>query len=700
MESTQEHTDTLPAESPVSVSGELADLLIEFASGLRRAVLYGPRHPAVQEAATAFVTRYSRRRGDRGTLAIAAAGSHLIVEVRPTVELARRFSGVATGLEHPLLGALADRLTRHEVGEMVLAEGVTAKEIAAILGFLSTDPQETDRPLGRESEESLAGLPNVRFHRDHRPEAQSLEVDDEAADSVDAEDLWSTLAAAALGIPEGEEDDDAPPRAASEVANAIAARTGNAAFNRRMSAHLLAVASWLGAADPLESAALAKRFSDLLRRLDRPTLTALLSMSEDANLRAAFLRDAATALDVDVVLELVHAAADGDASDISRWMLRLLSKLARHADGDSGPVAHRSDTGLRDQIKALLTGWDLDNPNPEEYEEALARMSADAGEQPGTQRTQSWVSGETTLAMALEAGVQGPAVMQAVDELLGAGKIGIVARYLEAAPDHELAEGLWRRLAERPVLYRLIEDEQPDWEIIDMILPHAGLNAAEPLLDRLAQADTLAVRRRLFDRLSGLGRGVTDAAVLCLQRPDDTPWYVLRNVLSLLAMFDQWPRGFDPTALTRHDNPQVRLEATKLCLRIPEIRDSSLPGALADESTRVAAVGIIEAERGFPPDAEPRLASIALDEEGRLAEFRTHAIRALARAETAGARDVLMEIAAPRRRGLRRTLPDTGPELLAALSGLANHWRDDPDVEAILERARASSDPRVRKAAE
>ena len=106
-------------------------------------------------------------------------------------------------------------------------------------------------------------------------------------------------------------------------------------------------------------------------------------MSGDANLRAAFLRDAATALDVDVVLELVHAAAEGDGSDISRWMLRLLSKLARHADSDSGPVAHRSDRGLRDQIKALLTGWDLENPNPEEYEEALAGMSSAAGEQPG-----------------------------------------------------------------------------------------------------------------------------------------------------------------------------------------------------------------------------------------------------------------------------------------------------------------------------
>ena len=699
MESTQKHADTLPVDSHVSVSGELADLLIEFASGLRRAVLYGPRHPAVEKAATAFVARYSRRRGDRGTLAIGAAGSHLIIEVRPTVELARRFSGVTTGLEHPLLGALADRLTRHEVGEMVLAEGVTATEIASILGFLSTDPQETDRPLGRESEESLAALPHVRFHRDHRPETLALR-EAGAADSADAAGLWSTLATPALGLPEDGEDADAPPRAPAEVANAIAARTGNAAFNRRMSAHLLAVASWLGAADPLESAALAKRFSDLLRRLDRPTLTALLSMSEDANLRAAFLRDAATALDVDVVLELVHAAADGDSSDISRWMLRLLSKLARHADGDSGPVAHRSDTGLRDQIKALLTGWDLDNPNPDEYEEALARMSADAGEQPGTQRTQSRVSGETTLAMALEAGVQGPAVMQAVDELLGGGKIGIVARYLEAAPDHDLAESMWRRLAERPVLYRLIEDEEPDWEIIDMILPHAGLNAAEPLLDRLAQADALAVRRRLFDRLSGLGSGVADSAVLCLQRPDDTPWYVLRNVLSLLAMFDQWPTGFDPTALTLHENPQVRLEATKLCLRIPEIRDSALPRALADKNTRVAAVGIIEAERGFPPDAEPLLARIALDEEGRLAEFRTHTIRALARVDTQGARDVLMEIAAPRRKGLRRTLPEAGPELLAALGGLAEHWKGDPDVQAILELARASGDPEVRKAAE
>ena len=42
-----------------------------------------------------------------------------------------------------------------------------------------------------------------------------------------------------------------------------------------------------------------------------------------------------------------------------------------------------------------------------------------------------------------------------------------MARYLESAPDHDLAQALWGRLAERPVLYRLIEDEEPDWDVID-----------------------------------------------------------------------------------------------------------------------------------------------------------------------------------------------------------------------------------------
>ena len=73
-------------------------------------------------------------------------------------------------------------------------------------------------------------------------------------------------------------------------------------------------------------------------------------------------------------------------------------------------------------------------------------------------------------------------------------------------------------------------------------------------------------------------------------------------------------------------------------------------------------------------------------------------LRALARLATPGARKALMDIAGPRRKGLRRSLPRTSREMLAALGGLAASWDADPDVQSILKLAKASNDPEVRKA--
>jgi len=697
METDVRHPDTVVAESHASVSGELSDLLIELASGLRRACVYGPRHPAVLEAATSFVTRFSGRRGDRGTLSIAVAGSHLIVEVRPTVELTRRLSGVITGLEHPLLGALANRLEQHEVGEIVLAEGMKSKEIASVIGFLSTDPARTGRPLGQESHESLQAIPHIRIHTDERPVRNALGADESSRDPDEDARLWSGFARAALGIPDSDEE---RPYAPAQVAAAIAARSGNPAFDRRVTAHTTALAASLGAAGPLEALELRRRFSDVLRLLDRPTLQALLAMSGDPNLKREFMRHAATAVDVDVVFELVQAAAGEEGSDISRSMLRLLSKLARHTSaGEGSPVGHRSEAAIREQVKALVGGWELENPNPEDYEKALARLSSTSRPGAGSVAMQSSVGAQRIVQTALEVGVDGPALRRAVDEMVESRRIAAMVDLLCRAPDEVLAAELWRRLADRPVLYRLIEEDEPDWEVLDLILPHAGITAADPLLDRLAAADSLPLRRRLFDRLLGLGPEVGKPAVRCLGEPETTPWYVLRNVLSLLAMLETWPEGFDPWKLTDHENPQVRLEAMKLCLRMPATRERAILRALGEQNSRIVALGIAEAERGCPAEAEPHLVGIALSTDGEYAEFRTHCIRALARLGSAGALEALLEIASPRRRGLRRVLPAESPELLTALRGLAEAWPDEERVGEALALARASGRTAIVEAA-
>ncbi len=668
-----------------SLAGELSDLLIELAAGLRRACVYGANHPRVHEAATSFVSRNSGRRDYRGSLSIVSAGTHLIVEIRPVVRLTRRLGGVATGLDHPLLAALAERLATHEVGAIDLAEGVTSQEIAAFLSFLASDVASTGRPLGREEEAALSTLPNIRIHRNEWTGTVVPADESTPRDPEENQRLWSAFARAALGIPDGERDRPYPP---SEVAAAIEARADNSEFEKRMQAHILGISTSLGEAGPLESADLAHRFSDVLRRLDRRTLHMVLSLRGDEGIPKSLLRNLAGTLDVDVVLELLQVAAGDEANDISRLMLRLLSKLAGHAQAEDGATASRSDLALREQIESLLSDWNLENPTPDDYDDALTRMSSSSESVPEAPSVRRLVEPERIVATALEVGIDSRTVRSAADEMIRDRKYSLLVDYLESGPEGDLSSSLWKRLTNRAVLERLIQEAQPDWDLIDRLLPHAGLEAAEPLLDRLADADTIALRRRLFDVLLELGPGIGAPAVRCLGSLESTPWFVVRNVVSLLCMLDSVPEDFDPWYLVEHENPQVRTEVIKLCFKLPARREQAIMAALQDASSRIVALGIVEAEADCPSEAEPFLVNVAeSDDDSEYSEFRTHAIRALTQLGSPGALETLLRITAPRRRRLRRTLPADGPVVRAAVRGLASTWSDDPRVGDVLERA-------------
>ena len=280
----------------------------------------------------------------------------------------------------------------------------------------------------------------------------------------------------------------------------------------------------------------------------------------------------------------------------------------------------------------------------------------------------------------------------------------MIVRSLKGAPPgsagvNEAVAHTWDRLAEPAVIRRIVAQETPDAESLDAVLVRAGVDAADALLDRLASSESLSLRRRTFDRIVGLGPGVLPMAVQRIEQPEAVPWYVLRNVLALLSVFEGLPDGFTPIPMREHDNPQVRYEALKLCLRVPGEHDESVAKALEDRVGRIVALGVAAAENGAPPSTEPRLLEFALDSGGD-SGLRLPAIRALGRFRTDRARSALLEVAAPRRRFMRSVPPDPTPETCAALRVLRSSWSDDLEVQALLSLAIAAGDDAVREAAE
>ncbi|MEE9471548.1 MAG: hypothetical protein V3W32_07480, partial [Gemmatimonadota bacterium] len=244
----------------------------------------------------------------------------------------------------------------------------------------------------------------------------------------------------------------------------------------------------------------------------------------------------------------------------------------------------------------------------------------------------------------------------------------------------------------------LVEEEEPDYDSLDRVLPLAGLSAAEALLDRLATADNISLRRGMFDRIAALGPEAGPIAAQRLANPEQTPWYVLRNMLALMGALPRWPAEFDPSRFQSHDNAHVRFEALKLCMRLSNLRPGAVLDALRDDVGRIQALGVIEAEAGAPTEAEPLLREFALDADEDT-EVRLPAMRALGRLRTDGARDALIRIVDVRRKLLSGSGIEASPEKLAALQTLVAWWPSDGAVREIIDVAVASSNPSVAEAA-
>src|SRR5260370_41824451 len=122
---------------------------------------------------------------------------------------------------------------------------------------------------------------------------------------------------------------------------------------------------------------------------------------------------ATTGMAVDAVLEVVQAAAAASGQPISHGFLRLLSKLAAHAEGGTTNTRVHADSALRDQVARLVSGWDLSDPNPGAYGAALQLMASARPVARGSSGVRYEAEPLRGLQIALETDQAGPAAWRA-----------------------------------------------------------------------------------------------------------------------------------------------------------------------------------------------------------------------------------------------------------------------------------------------
>jgi hypothetical protein len=680
-------TEALPAKQPNTVlPRDLSDFVIELSIALHKHGMYPQGHPSLNVARAAVARRLDTMLRERGSLALGVARHQLIIE------------GLATDSRNPLLQALAQHLHRHGVGAVKFHDGVRVDEIDAMLRILATDPDREGTAVDPVSA-------SANFRSEHiwllPLTYDQLELVDDPAESVATSStqhrtsqLWLDLARAAL---QSDESVGRTPTDPVVVAGAINAHAREQAYDQVIIGYLLQISNELSSGDRAESALLRKRVSELVSALEPEQLRRILEQGGDFTQRKRFLLDASKGMAVDAALTLVQAAADGSHQVISGSLMRLFSKLALHAERGEPRVKPEAELALRTQIQQLVSGWTLPDPTSARYGAMLEQMAIDRPLFAVADDSMYRCENERLVQMSIEVGAAGPMLREAVLAMAVEGALPAIVEMLDgASEENDAAAAIIECIATPDHLRTLLDEAPADSREVCWMVTHLGAEAAEPLLDALAAAESRARRRMLLDHLGALGPAI-GAAVAA--RLPDAPWYVQRNMLSLLEGMDELPVGFAAAAYASHADSRVRRQAVRVLLEQDGERDAAILTALRDRDDQIVRLGLGRALERCPVGAleiiRERLAARTLD-----AELELLAIRVVASVDDPAARDCLLENVVKGRGWLLGSkLTKGSPRALAALAGLSNRWAADPRVATVLQRAARHPDPAVRAAA-
>jgi hypothetical protein len=346
-------------------------------------------------------------------------------------------------------------------------------------------------------------------------------------------------------------------------------------------------------------------------------------------------------------------------------VIRLLTKLSAAAPGEDGAGTGGAGTAtlaFRDMVALLAASWGTPGRAPDEYTRILQRLAERSCASVGT-RPSGLARPEPirVVYMSLELGLASEALLDATTELIRDGQLPVLLDALDKTPHAGggAAPMIWRCLLHPETVRQIFEERPIDFRSFDRLLPRFNQQALEAVFDVVAQSPSRAVRRALLDRLQRLG---PDVARLAIRRLQDTRWYVVRNMLALIAELNDVPSGFSATPFLGHADPRVRHEALRILLRRPGERDRALRHVLESErDPGVLWLALATLRRDCPAWARGPLLAIARSPD------LTAPVRAVVnRLLTRGAADVPAETdeaeqpAGVAGRLLRRQEPDEG----------------------------------------
>lgn len=666
----------------------LQQLLMRFTGALNRRRAYAATHPMVVAAEQQLYESVALLHESRPVLTIGVMKTDLLIDG----ELYVTRSAYAR--------ELAMRLHRRGVGAITLQVGVPLQQLRELLGWLATEvASDSDAPDDRAPDLSAISVTPVAYD-------QLALGDVERAAAASGEQLWRSLAqiAGAASTERGTSDGDTGASHGGSVETdhdaalaILREAVSEPEIARRTAMAFMDLAAQGASAAPAGRARIGEQLSDALHGLGAEAFAPVIRALGAPSVRQRFVSQVVDVLPMTAVSNWLAVAAQAQDLPLSRDMLRLMSKLSQHAQSHASASAEGVFRGAAQQV---VKGWAPEDPNPEDHVALLDRIALHEHSRPeASSRVATHfraIESSRLVQMALEIDVDGDDAMAAAEALVAAGSGANMMEWIDQSGDTRTARRLVQIATSDAAIRQLLLTEPVDRLQARALLDRLDVTAADTLIDVLEAAEARGTRMIVRQRLAGFG---ADIMPLLTARLDCAPWYLVRNILTVLheiaeANGDTAAGLTSMAALLDHAQVQVRTEAFRLLLLNTRARDAAIRRALRDDNERMVVLALQALTDS--PDGDVELSAplitelMAMVDAGKQNDtVRARMVRTLAQTRSDTVRDWLIGHVVKRSRILRRvTLNEPTQTAVAALQVLQKQYSKDPAVEPLIELAR------------
>jgi hypothetical protein len=705
-----------PIASPSVTAGAADSGVLAFVTrlnvALNRRRTYGGLHPMVVRTEEEAIAALDATLATRTSFTLGVTKQELLLN--GTTMLG------ASGITREL----AARLHRRGVGALTFHVGIDVERLQQLMHWLALEPKKE----GEEGDDPADKTPNISGILVGRLAYDALMLGDvDKAADASIKLLWGQLAQIAadgtgrqygfgttrnadIAAAVGDEDTALDvmikeEEHVSEIADSLRQLVAQPEFARRTAVALMNMAAQGAQAPPELRQKIGERLHSVLDRLGDSSFAPIIRGLGQLGAQQEFLLQVVDVLPVLAITNWLQVAARATEQELSHHLLRLMMKLSQHASRKRDGL---TDASFRTAAKELVEGWVLSDPNPDDHvrlldQIALVNKQAAAALTSGEMEDDDLAETDSArvVQMALEIDEVGADTIAAANKVVSCGGLPDLLGWLDEAGDTAASLTLRAHLTDKEAVRRVLLADPVDEPAARMLLKTVSLEMAETVLDTLAEAKDRTSRELMLERLRELGEPMRPVYIA---RLDGAPWFFARNLLGLLRdLIVQQDGTTDIGAMLRyldHENPQVRVEATRMLLEIDAVRDAAIRRGLQDADERVVEVVLHWIDRWLHTPVEGKPHSISTGAAGHLMRFvdaavhsgplRVIAIRCAAATGTPVVRDWLLGRLIHRTTFLRRKIL-ASPSLLnaTALSALQKHFSRDPVVADALALGRA-----------